>query len=84
MFLVDLSPSMGASRIVELPDGPEGETRSVEMTKLEWSLQFVKMKIQEMVCPSCSFESPSIHVTPAVLDIQRAKDGSVWRYYVWL
>ena len=49
MFLVDLSPSMGASRIVELPDGPEGETRGVEMTKLEWSLQFVKMKIQDMV-----------------------------------
>ncbi|KAG8220208.1 SPOC domain-like protein [Butyriboletus roseoflavus] len=49
MFLVDLSPSMGASRTVELPDGPAGETRSVEMTKLEWSLQFVKMKIQEMI-----------------------------------
>ncbi|KAH0838703.1 hypothetical protein J3R83DRAFT_7031 [Lanmaoa asiatica] len=49
MFLVDLSPSMGASRTVELPDGPNRETRSVEMTKLEWSLQFVKMKIQEMI-----------------------------------
>ncbi|KAF8547086.1 SPOC domain-like protein [Imleria badia] len=40
---------MGATRTVELPDGPKGETRSVEMTKLEWSLQFVKMKIQEMI-----------------------------------
>ncbi|KAF8139796.1 SPOC domain-like protein [Boletus edulis] len=49
MFLVDLSPSMGASRTVELPDGPKGETRSVELTKLEWSLQFVKMKIQDMI-----------------------------------
>lgn len=49
MFLVDLSPSMGALRTVELPEGPKGETTSVEMTKLEWSLQFVKMKIQEMV-----------------------------------
>lgn len=48
MFLIDLSPSMGATRTVEIPEG-KGETRSVEMTKLEWSLQFVKMKIQEMV-----------------------------------
>jgi len=63
MFLVDLSPSMGASRTVELPVGPEGETRNVEMTKLEWSLQFVKMKIQEMVCPSFSFKSLGTHAT---------------------
>jgi ATP-dependent DNA helicase 2 subunit 2 len=56
MFLVDLSPSMGASRQVELPGTQKGETRTVEMTKLEWTLQFVKMKIQEMVCPSIFFE----------------------------
>ncbi|KIJ59827.1 hypothetical protein HYDPIDRAFT_118081 [Hydnomerulius pinastri MD-312] len=49
MFLVDVSPSMGAMRTVELPDGPNGEERSVEMTHLEWSLQFVKLKIQEMI-----------------------------------
>ncbi|KAF9242344.1 SPOC domain-like protein [Melanogaster broomeanus] len=49
MFLVDVSPSMGATRTVDLPDGPNGEARSIEMTKLEWSLQFVKMKIQEMI-----------------------------------
>ncbi|KAF8845541.1 ku80-like protein [Paxillus ammoniavirescens] len=49
MFLVDVSPSMGATRSVTLPDGPNGEARSIEMTKLEWSLQFVKMKIQEMI-----------------------------------
>ncbi|KAF9229802.1 ku80-like protein [Gyrodon lividus] len=49
MFLLDVSPSMGATRTVALPDGPNGEARSIEMTKLEWSLQFVKMKIQEMI-----------------------------------
>lgn len=26
-----------------------GETETIEMTNLEWSLQFVKLKIQEMV-----------------------------------
>jgi len=50
MFLVDISPSMGATRTVELPPGPGGEERSAEMTNLEWALQFVKFKIQEMVC----------------------------------
>ncbi|KIK99226.1 hypothetical protein PAXRUDRAFT_822994 [Paxillus rubicundulus Ve08.2h10] len=49
MFLVDISPSMGAMRSVTLPDGSNGEARNIEMTKLEWSLQFVKMKIQEMI-----------------------------------
>ena len=49
MFLVDVSPSMGTMRSVELDDGPDGEPRSVEMTHLEWSLQFAKLKIQAMV-----------------------------------
>ncbi|KAG9310306.1 SPOC domain-like protein [Chiua virens] len=49
MFLIDLSPSMGAPRTVELVVGPKGETKSIKMTKLEWSLQFVKMKIQQMI-----------------------------------
>ncbi|KAL4064741.1 SPOC like C-terminal domain-containing protein [Scleroderma yunnanense] len=49
MFLVDISPSMGATRTVELPPGPGGEERSVEMTNLEWALQFVKFKMQEMI-----------------------------------
>lgn len=51
MFLVDISSSMGDTRIVELPPGPNGEERTREMTNLEWSLQFVKLKIQEMVIP---------------------------------
>ena len=49
MFLVDTSPSMGSVRTVDLPDGPNGETRTTEMTNLEWALRYVKTKIQEMV-----------------------------------
>ncbi|KAI0039555.1 SPOC domain-like protein [Auriscalpium vulgare] len=47
---------MGATRTVELPDGPDGDMRSVDMTHLEWALQFVMLKIQEMArfCPQCS------------------------------
>jgi ATP-dependent DNA helicase 2 subunit 2 len=49
MFLVDVSPSMGKAREVEVR-ASDGSTRFAEMTNLEWSLQFVKLKIQEMVC----------------------------------
>jgi ATP-dependent DNA helicase 2 subunit 2 len=49
MFLIDVSASMTKTREVEMPD-VSGGTRTVEMTNLEWSLQFVKLKIQEMVC----------------------------------
>lgn len=49
MFLVDISPSMGKTRQVSVsgPDGKDSET--IEMTNLEWSLQYVMLKIQEMV-----------------------------------
>ncbi|KAG1777312.1 SPOC like C-terminal domain-containing protein [Suillus placidus] len=40
---------MGATRSVELPPTPNGEQRITEMTNLEWALQFVKLKIQEMI-----------------------------------
>ena len=50
MFLIDISPSMGKLREVQLPDGPDGEKRTAEMTNLQWALQFVLLKIQEMVC----------------------------------
>ncbi|KAG2160210.1 SPOC domain-like protein [Suillus bovinus] len=49
MFLIDVSSSMGATRSVELPPTPNGEQRTTEMTNLEWALQFVKLKIQEMI-----------------------------------
>ncbi|KAI0757610.1 hypothetical protein C8Q80DRAFT_1134419 [Daedaleopsis nitida] len=49
MFLVDTSASMAKTREVELPgrDGQDAEV--IEMTNLEWSIQFVMLKIQEMV-----------------------------------
>lgn len=53
MFLVDTSPSMRTLRTVELPPGPNEEYRSTEMTNLQWALQFVKLKVQEMVCRFC-------------------------------
>ncbi len=49
MFLIDVSKSMSKTRTVDLPDGPNGEQRTTEMTNLEWSIQFVLLKIQEMV-----------------------------------
>ncbi|KAG2370362.1 SPOC like C-terminal domain-containing protein [Suillus spraguei] len=49
MFLIDVSPSMGVTRSVELPPTPSGERRTTEMTNLQWALQFVKLKIQDMI-----------------------------------
>ncbi|KAL0065660.1 ATP-dependent DNA helicase yku80 [Marasmius tenuissimus] len=49
MFVLDVSKEMGHTRTVELPDGPNGEKRTAEITNLEWALQFVKLKIQEMI-----------------------------------
>ncbi|KAL0563596.1 ATP-dependent DNA helicase yku80, partial [Marasmius crinis-equi] len=49
MFVVDVSKEMGNTRIVDLPDGPNGEKRTKEITNLQWALQFVKLKIQEMI-----------------------------------
>ena len=50
MFVIDVSPSMGKTRTVEIPSGPDGQVQPVEMTNLQWALQFVLLKIQEMVC----------------------------------
>lgn len=49
MFLVDTSPSMGTLRTIDLPPGPDGECRTANLTNLEWALQFIKLKIQEMI-----------------------------------
>lgn len=54
MFVVDLSPSMAKTRTVEVPS--DDCIVTIEMTNLEWSLQYVKLKIQEMV--RCSSPSP--------------------------
>ncbi|KAI0638826.1 SPOC domain-like protein [Trametes polyzona] len=49
MFLVDVSSSMGKMRPVSVagPDGKDSET--IEMTNLEWSLQYIMLKVQEMI-----------------------------------
>lgn len=78
MFLVDVSPSMGNTREVEVPQ-PNGEVHLVEMTNLEWALQFVKLKVQEMVM----YYLPStMGFTNASPDLQRAQNGPVWCHFV--
>ncbi|KAF8575921.1 ku80-like protein [Ramaria rubella] len=49
MFLVDVSPSMGKLRTVDLPSRPDGEKRTRQVTRLEWVLEFVMLKVQEMI-----------------------------------
>jgi ATP-dependent DNA helicase 2 subunit 2 len=65
MFLVDISPSMGKLRSIELP-GNEG---SIEITHLEWALQFVKLKVQEMVRASRNLTEEGSEVYIFVLQI---------------
>ena len=78
MFIIDVSPSMGDMRTVELPPGPGGEPRSAQMTNLEWALKYVKLKIQQMVGglhANCLAGVTVLSV--AFLDIWRKKDGQV-------
>ncbi len=49
MFLVDTSLSMSKTRQVEIPGANGDDSEVIDMTNLEWSLQFVQLKIQEMV-----------------------------------
>lgn len=78
MFVVDVSRSMAKTRTVELPDGPHGEARTKEMTNLEWSLQFVKLKIQEMVCMCFSLSPPN-----SSRDLQWTENRPMWRCHLW-
>ncbi len=79
MFLVDVSPSMGKTREVEM-SLPNGKTQTVEMTNLQWSLQFVKLKIQEMV--SFTFWYALTRFLKRVTDLQWTKDRPVWRDFI--
>lgn len=72
MFLVDVSSSMGKMREIEV-SRPNGETDIIEMTNLEWSLQFVKLKIQEMVC-SLSLAPPP-HVVRSNTNLIQVYNG---------
>lgn len=49
VFLVDVSPTMGTTRTLELSPGPNNGPRTKQVTHLQWSLQFAMLKIQEMV-----------------------------------
>jgi ATP-dependent DNA helicase 2 subunit 2 len=49
MFVVDVSPSMGHLRTVELTPGPNDEKRTIQLTNLQWALKYVKHKVQQMV-----------------------------------
>lgn len=40
---------MARTRSVNLPPGPNGEERRRETSNLEWALQFVLLKVQEIV-----------------------------------
>lgn len=50
MFVIDVSPSMAKKREIQLAPGPDGEEKTKEITNLEWALEFVLLKVQEMVC----------------------------------
>ena len=78
MFLVDVSPSMGNTREVEVPQ-PNGEVHLIEMTNLEWALQFVKLKVQEMVMYYLLLTTGFMNALP---DLQRAQNGPVWCHFV--
>lgn len=76
MFVIDLSPSMSGTRTVEVPSGDGIVT--IQMTNLEWGLQYVKLKIQEMVRRASP--DPIIPSSiPSPADIQRQENGPVRR-----
>ena len=43
---------MGKLRTVEAPDSQSGDSNAVELTNLAWAMQYVLLKMQEMVQPS--------------------------------
>lgn len=48
-FVIDVSSTMARTRSVNLQPGPNGEGRTREISNLEWALQFVLLKVQEIV-----------------------------------
>jgi len=74
MFLVDTSPPMGTLKTVELP-GPNGEVISKTTTHLEHALQFVKLKVQDMVC--CIFDQTSHEPTLDFRSLMGARQTNV-------
>lgn len=73
MFLIDVAPSMGKMRQLKMAGANPGETEVVEMTNLEWSLQFVMLKIQEMARNTMLLHACSPLLTQRV-DLSWSKD----------
>jgi hypothetical protein len=48
-FVIDVSTSMGKMRDVTIPGEGGKAPRTVQMTNLEWALQFILLKVQELV-----------------------------------
>lgn len=48
-FVIDVSSTMARTRSINLLPGPNGEERTREISNLEWALQFVLLKVQEIV-----------------------------------
>lgn len=58
---------MAKTRAVEVPS--DDGIVAIEMTNLEWALQYVKLKVQEMVrrpSPACSTEHPRNLFSPQI------------------
>lgn len=68
MFVIDVSPSMGKTKYVDLSDGTEN---TLETTNLEWSLHFVRLKIQEMVCSSTKLNRTLLNTTHRFTMVER-------------
>lgn len=75
MFLIDVSSTMGKTRDVEV-ELPNGETQIIEMSNLEYGLQYVKLKIQEMVDIYSALYTGRIDT---LSDLQRPQDRPVRR-----
>jgi hypothetical protein len=81
MFVLDVSPSMGQTRDVELPGDDETMPRTTTMSNLQWALQYVMYKIQEMVSLLDSFFRT--RNAYEVADFLWQKDGSMWGHALW-
>ncbi|KIP04439.1 hypothetical protein PHLGIDRAFT_15192 [Phlebiopsis gigantea 11061_1 CR5-6] len=82
MFLVDVSPSTGKLREVDVPL-PNGEVQIVEMTNLEWALQYVKLKVQEMIYNGRKTDQCGVILfgTQETSNIVNRKDGGYEHVY---
>lgn len=49
-FVIDVSKTMGKMREIEIPSEPGKAPQKTRITNLEWALQFVLLKVQELVC----------------------------------